>query len=83
MWWSDNGWGWWPLMPLLMLVFWGAVIWMVVTVVRHSTAASSPPATADPERTLAERYARGEIDEDDYRHRLDVLREATRSGVNR
>ena len=71
------------MMPLVMLLFWGAVIWMVVTVVRHSTASPSPHSTAHPERTLAERYARGEIDEDEYRHRLDVLREATRPGVNR
>jgi putative membrane protein len=27
------------------------------------------------ERVLAERYARGEIDEDEYRRRLDVLKE--------
>ena len=84
MWWSDHGWGWWPLMPLVMLVFWAAVIWLVVTVVRHASTPTSPPhATADAEQTLAERYARGEIDEDEYRHRLDVLRQATHVGEPR
>ena len=29
-------------------------------------------------RVLAERYARGEIDEDEYRQRLDVLKERRR-----
>ncbi|MGW0230647.1 SHOCT domain-containing protein [Actinopolymorpha singaporensis] len=33
-----------------------------------------PPATRPtPDDVLAERFARGEIDEDEYRHRLDVL----------
>jgi putative membrane protein len=30
---------------------------------------------ADPRRLLAERFARGEIDEQEYRHGLDVLGE--------
>ncbi|MFE7492499.1 SHOCT domain-containing protein, partial [Kitasatospora sp. NPDC057541] len=38
-----------------------------------------PPAGAPsgplPEQVLAERFARGEIDAEEYRHRLDVLRE--------
>ena len=35
---------------------------------------SAPPA---PERLLAERFARGEIDEEEYRRRLAVLRGAS------
>lgn len=34
-----------------------------------------PGWPADPERLLAERFARGELDEDEYRRRLAVLRE--------
>jgi putative membrane protein len=34
-----------------------------------------PPASRPtPEQLLAERFARGEIDEDQYRHSLDILR---------
>jgi putative membrane protein len=45
---------------------------------RYSTAGPSGPAPAAPppapEQILAERYARGEIDEGEYRTRLAVLR---------
>ena len=82
MWWSDHG-GWWQLMPLVMLAFWVAVIWLVVTLVRRSPTSASPHSSADAERTLAERYARGEIDEDEYRHRLDVVRQAIHVGEPR
>ena len=33
-----------------------------------------------PEQFLAERFARGEIDEDEYNRRLTVLRETTECG---
>ncbi|MFD2079007.1 putative membrane protein [Actinopolymorpha cephalotaxi] len=50
------------------------------------THAPPPAARATmqptPDDVLAERFARGEIDEDDYRHRLDVLH-ATGSGSTR
>jgi len=38
--------------------------------------AGPPPAGPAPEQILAERYARGEIDEDEFRRRLAVLRGA-------
>jgi putative membrane protein len=75
MWWND-GWGWWLIMPLLMVAFWVAVVWVVVSLVRGRPAPmageSAPPVA--PEQILAQRYARGEIDDDEYRRRLDVLR---------
>jgi putative membrane protein len=37
---------------------------------------AGPPRAPDPERLLAERFARGELDEDEYRRRLAVLRES-------
>ncbi|MFD4600403.1 SHOCT domain-containing protein [Streptomyces sp. NPDC058464] len=39
---------------------------------------SAPPAPGSPgaEQILAERYARGEIDEEEYLRRLDILRVA-------
>lgn len=40
-----------------------------------------PPVSANPEQVLAERFARGEIDEEEFRQRLSVLRaEAPRPG---
>ncbi|MFJ1708882.1 SHOCT domain-containing protein [Kitasatospora sp. NPDC088346] len=41
--------------------------------------AAPPPS---PERLLAERFARGEIDADEYRHRLDTLRSGSAGPVS-
>lgn len=76
------GWGGWFAMVLMMVVFWGAIAWVVVTLIRHngshSGAAGPPgPATSDAKQILDERFARGEIDEDEYRRRSDVLRGST------
>jgi putative membrane protein len=38
-----------------------------------------PPAPPTPEQALADRFARGEIDADEYHQRLDTLRQAARS----
>ena len=77
----DNGWhnrsgpGW-LLMALMMVAFWGGVIWLVATFMRHSSEtrdrmASPPePPRTSPEDILHERLARGEIDAEEYRQRL-------------
>ena len=75
--WYDHDWGWnwwaWALMWLGMLLFWGLAIWGIALLVRGGRRLDDAP----PERVLAERYARGEIDEEEYRRRLDVLRAAS------
>jgi Short C-terminal domain len=38
---------------------------------------AAPPRPSDPEELLAARFARGEIDEDEYQRRLAVLRETS------
>ena len=78
-----SGWGY-ALMTVSMILFWGAVIFGIAALVRYfgrsgqPPAAPSPPQSAEspssPERLLAERFARGEIDEEEYRQRLAVLR---------
>ncbi|HET6951953.1 MAG TPA: SHOCT domain-containing protein [Acidimicrobiales bacterium] len=71
MWWDgDGGWGPWVAMTFIMLAFWGVVIWAVVSVVRSAGAGRA----RDAEDVLAERFARGEIDEDEFRRRREVLR---------
>jgi len=74
-----NGMGGWgiALMTLSTLLFWGLVIAGIVALVRY-TSRSAPQGgstadTATPQRILAERYARGEIDEEEYTRRLAVL----------
>jgi putative membrane protein len=71
------GWGGWLVMVVMMVVFWGAIAWVVVTLIRHGGRPVEPPAARAPEplAILDERFARGEIDEDHYRLRREALRE--------
>ncbi len=77
-----SGWGW-ALAGVGMVVFWGLVITGVVLLVRYVGQAGhqsdQPPSTRAPEQVLAERFARGEIDETEYQDRLAALREHVRS----
>jgi putative membrane protein len=72
----------WVLMVVAMFVFVAAAAWIVVTLVRHrdgpgaaGAATGSPPAgpLSDGRRILDERFARGDIDEDEYRRRRSVI----------
>jgi putative membrane protein len=82
-WWYGDGWGWpgWLLMAAVMVVFWAVVITLVVLAVRYLTAdraARPAPPASTPNRAedlLAERFARGEIDDEEYRRRLTLVRE--------
>jgi putative membrane protein len=63
-------------MSLMMLAFWGLLAWVVVVLVRdrdHNVQSVSPRPPS-PEEIVAERFARGEIDADEYRERLEALR---------
>ena len=82
--WHDGGGNWWWIpMVLMMIPFWGGLAWVVVTLIRHNThhhsgAILAPPPVApsqvaDPRQFLADRLARGDIDIEDYRARLDAL----------
>jgi putative membrane protein len=83
--WDGHNWGWggWLLMTFGTVVFWGLVIGTLVALLRGvssrgpgapAAGPGAPPAARSAEEILAERYARGEIDDEEYRHRLDVLR---------
>ncbi|HEU0042656.1 MAG TPA: SHOCT domain-containing protein [Jiangellaceae bacterium] len=84
MWWNDSS-GWWFVMPLLMVVFWVGVIWLVVSVFRGLVARPSGEGGRPerPEEILARRYARGQIDEDEYRRRRDILSGTEHAGDQR
>lgn len=76
--------GWWGYagMGIAMLAFWGLLITAVILLVRSDVADRHPvpPATHDaPEHVLADRFARGEIDEKEYRERVAVLRAQSRA----
>ncbi len=56
-----------------MVAFWGLVIWAVMSVAGRR-GVSTAVAPSDPEQILRERFARGEIDADDYERRRELLR---------
>jgi putative membrane protein len=85
--WNDgmghDGGAWLP-MVIMMVILVGGLIWIGVTLLKRSDQSrqvqapaaapiASAPARQSPQEILAERLARGEIEPDDYRRRLDAL----------
>ena len=80
----DNGgthWGLWIVMIVAMLVFFAILAWAVVSIIRlrdgHSGGGSqgrSRTSGSDALRILDERFARGEIEADEYTNRRDLLK---------
>ncbi|MEQ9040189.1 MAG: SHOCT domain-containing protein [Silicimonas sp.] len=54
---------------LMMLLFWGAIIALIVFAVRGFSTGSSPASKPDAAEILRERYAKGEIDDEEYERR--------------
>jgi putative membrane protein len=86
MFWYDHdvsGWGWF-MMSVGMILFWIVIIGAGIMIYR---ALSSPgggtgrheTSQRAPEQLLAERFARGKIDENEYRKRLAALHESSSS----
>lgn len=75
---GDFGWGWMLLMMIPMLLFWGAVIFGVVWLIRGSTWGQ--PMREDrsvkkesPVEILERRFAEGDMTLEDYQARREVL----------
>ena len=74
-WYHDGvGWGGWLVMTLAMVAFWAMVIFAVVVLFRGATSGRQSPPRQDPQDILDQRFARGEIDEDEDHARSAVLR---------
>ncbi|WP_325004604.1 SHOCT domain-containing protein [Intrasporangium sp.] len=76
MWWNDGfGWGNWVVMTLAMVAFWGLVVFAVVALFRDGqrTDDTAPRRADSPEEILDERFARGEIDAEEYHARKEEL----------
>ncbi|MSU91167.1 hypothetical protein GE300_16380 [Rhodobacteraceae bacterium 2CG4] len=54
---------------LMMLLFWGAIIALIVFAVRGFSSGSGPGSKSDAAEILRERYAKGEIDDEEYERR--------------
>jgi putative membrane protein len=72
---GDGPGGWWPIIPILWLLVIGAIVTAIVLTRRRNCALAGPRAGED---RLAERFAAGEITEQEYRERRAVLKEQTR-----
>jgi putative membrane protein len=75
MYWYDhgmNGWGF-AMMTLNMLLFWGVLVGGAYLLYRWLRRDEPFSGSDSARRLLAERYARGEIDDEEYRRRLDTL----------
>jgi putative membrane protein len=78
--WRGNGIGWGGIvvMFVFMALFWGGVAAVIVALIRNGRANAAgssvgPPAGPDALTILDERYARGEIDDDEYHRRRAIL----------
>ena len=73
------GWGWghhgWWAGGLMMLFWLLLLVGLAFMLIRAFDRRGPSPSASDAEQILAGRYARGEIDEMEYRARLAVLKE--------
>ena len=80
--WNGGGIHWWGWFVgfILTVGFWAVVLFFILSLMRSFATKEhdhSDSAHEDPERTLARRFANGEIDEEESHRRLDVLRTQT------
>jgi putative membrane protein len=70
---AGGGPGWWIVFPILWFLLFATVVFLVA---RRARRGFGGPwgHQGSPAAVLGERYARGEIDETEYRRRLAVLR---------
>jgi putative membrane protein len=79
-----NGWAL-TLMIIGNVVFWGLLIFAAIALLLYTKRGqvdSSSPTASIPEQILAQRFARGDIDEDEYTRRLQVLGGSSTSTLN-
>ncbi len=79
MWNNGMGWGGWLLMSVTTVAFWALVVFGIVALFRgtRDSGPQSPRRDEDSaQHILDERFARGEIDAEEYHRRRQVLRSA-------
>lgn len=63
---------------IFMLAFWGLVIWLIILAIRKLSPVSKSIQIDNAVNILRQRYSRGEIDTEEYRHRLQELTETNK-----
>ncbi len=71
MWYMHDGWGWWMVFGgIWMLLFWIAIIWLVVwgirSIVRHREPRGDNLEKRNPLEIARERYAKGQISKEEF-----------------
>lgn len=76
--WRDHDWNWvgWLAMSVGMVGFWVLVALLVLVLVRSGRGSTAGPAELEPRQILGRRLARGEIDVEEYRERLEAMDQA-------
>lgn len=76
--WQNQGWGagGWFAMVIMMILFWGFLVAGVVYIVRHFNHPhqNASPAIDRAIETLKMRFAKGEMDEEEFQRRLKLLK---------
>jgi putative membrane protein len=73
-WGSGSGSGWWVVGSVFMVICMVVMMRMMGGMMSHGHWGHGGRSSgSDPERTLADRLARGEIDTEEYEHRLEAL----------
>jgi putative membrane protein len=76
MYWHDGamgGWG--PLMMVVNTMLFVGLVVVAIVIVARLVGRPAVTGPGDAETILAQRYARGEIDDEEYRRRLTALRQ--------
>jgi putative membrane protein len=69
------GWGWWLVMSIGIVAFWGLVIYAIIVLIGGPSRNGAEPSEQSPEQTLKRRLAQGELSIDEYRQLKATLRE--------
>ena len=74
-----NNTNWWPFMVLMMLIVFAALFLALFALLRHYRPVhhlATPAPRSSAVAILQERFARGELNEEEYRLRLKLLRDS-------
>ncbi len=76
MWHPFDFWSWWLPASLWMLIFWGLVIWAIVTIIDRTSRREEPrQPRSNAMAILKERFARGEITREEFEEMRRTLRD--------
>src|SRR6266511_5036170 len=70
---GDVGWGWMIGMMIVMVLFWGALIFGAIWLIRATVGGRPEERRESPTELLERRFAEGAISVEDYRTRRKVL----------